>query len=253
MPKVIILGSSNAVPTPDHENTHMVLVGRERTVLVDCVSNPVLRLQRAGLDFRVLTDVIITHFHPDHVSGVPLLLMDMWLMGRRATLDIYGLHHTLDRLERLMDFYGWAEWPDFFPVAFHRLPAQELTPVLECSDFRIFSSPVQHLVPTIGLRFEFDHAGKVMAYSSDTEPCAQVIRLAQSADVLLHEASGAGHGHSSAAQAGEIASQAEVDRLYLIHYPTHPHPDGNNLIAEACQRYAGGVALATDFMELDFE
>lgn len=251
MPKVIILGSSNAIPAPDHENTHMVLVGHERTVLVDCVSNPILRLQQAGLDFHSLTDVIITHFHPDHVSGVPLLLMDMWLMGRRTTLNIYGLHHTLDRIERLMDFYGWAEWPNFFPIAFHRLPLQELTLVVEGSDFRIFSSPVRHLVPTIGLRFEFESAGKVMAYSSDTEPCAQVIRLAQNADVLIHEAGGAGHGHSSAAQAAEIASQAEVDKLYLIHYPTYPHADGN-LITEARQRYAGEVALAVDFMELDF-
>ena len=37
MPKVIILGSSNAVPSKDHENTHMVIVGKQHTILVDCV------------------------------------------------------------------------------------------------------------------------------------------------------------------------------------------------------------------------
>ncbi len=40
MPKVIILGSSNAIPSQEHENTHMVVVGEERMVLIDCVSNP---------------------------------------------------------------------------------------------------------------------------------------------------------------------------------------------------------------------
>lgn len=251
MPRVIVLGSSNAIPSADHENTHMVVVGEERMVLVDCVSNPILRLEKAGLDFNDLTDLIVTHFHPDHVSGLPLLLMDMWLMGRRKPINIYGLHHTLDRVENLMGFYGWSEWPDFFPVAFYRLPAQEMTTVLDCPDFRIFASPVRHFLPTIGLRFEFNHTLKTMAYSCDTEPCAQVVKLAEGADVLIHESAGATRGHSSAMQAGEIASQAEVGKLYLIHYPTGKYASGD-LVAEAQQRYQGEVKLAEDFMVLDF-
>ncbi len=252
MPRVIILGSSNAIATMEHENTHMVVVGKERMVLVDCVSNPILRLEKAGLDFNDLTDLIVTHFHPDHVSGVPLLLMDMWLMGRHKPLNVYGLHHTLDRIEDLMRFYGWAEWPNFFPVAFCRLPGQEMTPVLDCPDFRVFCSPVRHLLPTVGLRFEFNHNKKIMAYSCDTEPCAQVVRLAEGADVLIHEAAGAARGHSSAEQAGEIASRAEADSLYLIHYPTGRYASGD-LVEEASRKYQGTVKLAEDFMVLDFD
>jgi ribonuclease Z len=252
MPKVIILGSSNAIPSAGHENTHMVVIGHERVVLVDCVSNPILRLETAGLDFNAVTDLILTHFHPDHVSGVPLLLMDMWLMGRRKPLNVYGLHHTLDRIEDLMGFYGWSEWPDFYPVAFCRLPGQERTLVLDCSDFRVFSSPVRHLLPTVGLRFEFNHTGKVMAYSCDTEPCPQVVRLAEGADVLIHEAAGPARGHSSAEQAGEVASQAEAGALYLIHYPTGKFAKGD-LTAEAARRYQGTIRLAEDLMVLDFD
>ena len=251
MPKVIILGSSNAIPDPQHENTHMVVVSEERVVMIDCAGNPILRLQEAGIDFHTLTDLILTHFHPDHVSGVPLLLMNMWLMGRQRPLNVYGLHYTLDRVERLMEFYNWSEWPNFFPVAFYRLPAGEMTTVMDESDLLIFSSPVRHLMPTIGLRIEFKSVQKVMAYSCDTEPCAQVIRLAEGADVLLHEASGAQSGHSSAAQAGDIARQAEVGSLYLIHYPTGSYQTGD-LLAEARQRYSGPVALATDFMVIQF-
>jgi ribonuclease Z len=252
MPKLIILGSSNAIPDENHENTHMVIVGKKRTVLIDCVSNPILRLQKAGVDFNNLTDLILTHFHPDHVSGVPLLLMNMWLMGRRIPLNIYGLHHTLDCIEDLMGFYAWSEWPDFFPVAFYRLPMQEMTPVLESKEFRIFASPVQHMVPAVGLRLEFIRSKKSLAYSCDTEPCAQVIRLAEGVDVLIHEAAGAFHGHSSAAQAGEAARQAGVGALYLIHYPTGKYASGD-LVAEARQRFDGPVNLAEDFMAMEFD
>jgi len=250
MSKVIILGSSNAIPDKDHENTHLVVVGRERTVLVDCVSNPIVRLEQAGVDFNSVTDMILTHFHPDHVSGVPLLLMDMWLLGRQRQLNVYGLHSTLDRVESLMGFYEWGQWPNFFPTAFIRLPASELTTVLDCPDFKIFSSPVRHMIPNIGLRVEFQNQ-KTLAYSCDTEPCEEVVRLASGADLLIHEAAGPAQGHSSPSQAGEIASKAEAGRLLLIHYPNGEFRTAD-LVAEASARFQGEIALAEDFMTLEF-
>jgi len=250
MAKLVILGSSNALSSKDSENTHMILVGEERIVMIDCVNNPVHRLQQIGVDFMDVTDLVLTHFHPDHVSGVPLLLMDMWLRGRKKLFTIYGLHYTLDRMEQLMRMYSWETWPNFFPVAFHRVPAVEKTSLFECEEFRISSSPVRHLIPTIGLRFDFKSSQSAVAYSCDTEPCAEVVRLAEGADVLIHEATGDATGHSSASQAGKVAAQAEVDKLYLIHYPTGEYTNGN-LVAEASQYFQGKVELATDFLSLD--
>jgi ribonuclease Z len=252
MTKLIILGSSNAVATENHENTHMVLVGEERTVMVDCVSSPLLRLERAGIDFNLVSDLVLTHFHPDHVSGVPLLLMDMWLLGRGAPLMIHGLEHTLERMEGLMGFYGWKNWPGFYPVEFNRVAPAELTPMLVTEDFRLYSSPVRHLIPTIGLRIESRVSGKVLAYSCDTEPCQEVVHLAESADVLIHEAAGEGRGHSSAAQAADIAREAEVGRLLLIHYPTGRHSTAD-IVRDARVHFQGAIALAEDFMELEMD
>ena len=251
MAKVIILGSSNAVPTRGSENTHMVVVGKERMLLIDSVSNPILRLEEAGLDFNDLTDIIITHFHPDHVSGLPLLLMDMWLMGRQKPLNIYGLHYTLDRIEGMMGFYNWSEWPNFFPVVFYRIPSTEMTEVLDCPDFKVHASPVHHMIPNIGLRLEFGESQQVMVYSCDTEMCDEVVRLSEGADVLLHEAAGNTPGHSSAQQAGETARKAEVGKLYLIHYPTGRFAKGDP-VAEAKETFPGEIVLAKDFMSIDF-
>jgi ribonuclease Z len=249
--KLIILGSANAVPDETHENTHMAIRGQERTILIDCVSNPIVRLSQAGVVLDQVTDLILTHFHPDHVSGVPLLLMDMWLLGRKLPLIIHGLDYTLDRMEKLMEYYDWETWPHFFPVKFHRVRDQEMAPVLEYEDLRIFASPVRHLVPNIGLRVESMKSMKTLAYSSDTQPCPEVVRLAAGADILIHESAGASLGHSSAEQAGRIAQEAEAGFLYLIHYPTRAF-DPERLVPEAAKNYNGSVALAKDFMELDF-
>jgi ribonuclease Z len=251
MAELIILGSSYAIPSENHENTHMALVNEGRTVLIDCVSNPVLRLAEAGLKFDELTDIILTHFHPDHVSGVPLLLMDLWLLGRRKPINIYGLHHTLERMEDLLGFYDWSRWPNFFPVAFYRLPEDEMTPVMTDSTIRIFASPVRHVIPTIGLRIEFPESSKVLAYSCDTEPCPEVVNLARDADVLIHEATGASTGHSSATQAAGIAKEAGARKLYLIHYPTRDH-EPSDLLRPASEIFPGEVKLAEDFMRLHF-
>jgi ribonuclease Z len=166
-------------------------------------------------------------------------------------LRIYGLHHTLDCVEKMMALYEWDTWPDFFPVAFHRIPAQAMITVLENEDFRIFSSPVKHIVPTIGLRIEPVSHGKVIAYSCDTEPCPQVVDLGKGADVLLHEATGDSYGHSSAAQAGEIAQAAGVRSLYFIHYPAQLI-GSEKMVNEASKYFQGEIRFATDLLTLEF-
>jgi ribonuclease Z len=250
MTKVIILGSASAVPDEQHENSHMVVVGRQNSVLIDCVGKPLLRLRAANVNPDTVSDLILTHFHPDHVSGVPLMLMDMWLQGRKKPLAIYGLADTLDRTEKMMALYTWENWPGFFPVTFHRLPAEELTTVINYPDLRIYASPVQHLIPTIGLRIEYPWESKVIAYSCDTEPCQQVVHLAKGADVLIHEATGLSSGHTSATAAGDIASQAGVKVLYLIHYPT-AGVKTQKLFEDAQRLFPGTVRLAEDLVTVD--
>ncbi len=250
MARLIVLGSSYAVPDATHENTHLAIEGDHGVIMIDCAANPIVRLEKAGLKYEALTDLILTHFHPDHVYGAPLLLMDMWLLGRQNNLRVHGLHHCLARMEDLMGFFHWDEWPNFFPIAFHRLPERENMLVIDNADFRIISSPVRHLVPTIGLWIESKQEGSTIAYSCDTEPCPEFLRLAMGADVVIHEAAGATIGHSNASQAGAIAKEAGAEKLVLIHYDVH-NLDEDALLAAARGTFEGEVVLATDFMELE--
>jgi ribonuclease Z len=247
--RVIILGSGNAIADEQHDNTHMVLIGKERTVLVDCASHPIQRLQKAEVGVEQLTDIILTHFHPDHVAGAPLLLMDLWLMGRKSPLNIYGPEHTIVRFKQMMDLYLWDTWPGFFEVNFFSIPEVEKTHVFSCAEMSLHASPVKHFIPTLGLRVDLPASGKSLVYSCDTEPCPQVIRLAEKADVLIHEATGASTGHTSPAQAGEIAGAAGVKHLYLIHYPSGI--DGGLWVEQARNRFSGQVTLAYDFLTIE--
>jgi len=150
-----------------------------------------------------------------------------------------------------MDAFLWKKWPEFFPVTFNRLPSVGIDPALSCSDFDIYASEVCHMIPTLGMRVEFKESGKVVTYSCDTAPCEAVVHLAQGSDVLIHEAAGDFVGHSSSKQAAEIATQANVGRLYLIHYPTGEFWQ-ENLIEDERSHFSGEVELAEDLMVLEF-
>jgi ribonuclease Z len=252
MGKVMVLGSGTAISEEGHENTHLLIQQNEHTILVDCGSSPLIRLRKAGISYDQVTDLILTHFHPDHVGGVPGFLIESWLMGRRSPLHIYGLAHTIDRTETLMGLFDWKKWPNFYPVIFHRLPEMDDSLVINYSDLRVSSTPVKHLIPTIGLRFSFLPEEKVLAYSCDTEPCPQVVSLAQNADILIHEATGGTIGHSSAAQAAYTARQAGAKVLYLIHY-AHKSQTQPDWLDEARHIYPGPIHLAEDLMVIPIE
>ena len=252
MARIIILGSAAAVNDAHHDYTHFLVVGEQDTpVLIDAGSNPLGKMKNLGIDDESLQDIVLTHFHPDHVAGVPNMMMHMWLLGRKAPMRIYGLHHCINRIEDTMEAYGWQEWPEFFPVSFHRVSERDDAPLMENKDFRMRAFPVKHFVPTIGIRIENKHNGKVLGYSCDTEPCAGVLKIAQDADLLIHEAAGPPPGHSTAAQAASIATQARAKSLYLIHYQVwnaNPEP----LIEEARANFDGPVHLCKDFDEFEF-
>ena len=135
MARVLALGTAAAVPDERHASTHLAVEGVRGFYLIDCGGRPILRIQQAGLDLGHLRGLIITHFHPDHVAGIPLLLMDTWLLGRTDPLPVYGLQDVIERYNVMMDLFRRDEWPGFFDTPCHVVPEEIGTLVLEDDEF----------------------------------------------------------------------------------------------------------------------
>lgn len=250
MVKLVVLGSSSLVATEKRRPTHLVCLGRRHGLLIDCGVSPRGRLEDLGIGRDAIDDIFITHFHPDHVAGLPLFLMELSLRKRRKPIRIHAGKRVISRIRKMMEMYQWRKLPSQFPIRYHAVEYRPGANVFSHAEFRVRSTPVRHVVPALGVRVDFPGTGRSFVYSADTEPSPRLAALARGAGLLIHEATGAGVGHSSAAQAAAVARNAGVGKLLLIH--TDPYADRKALVQQARVVFPGPVVIAADRMRVDW-
>jgi ribonuclease Z len=251
-------GTSAAVPSLSRDNTALAFYSADEVVLVDCPGSPYQKILKAGLDPMRVSSLIVTHRHVDHVYGIPSLAHNAGLAGRRTTLHVYALAETMPVLRGFLDLFPLeAKMP--YRIELHEVPAKEGHEVLRAKGFQVFSTPVKHGAPNIGLRVEFDSLGErgTVVYSCDTSPCPSLIALARGADILIHEATfahsdaarAASDGHTTGHQAGEVARQAGVKRLFLCHVSADVPGGVDELRLEAMRAFSGPVEIPEELKE----
>ncbi len=214
-----LLGTGAAVSDAHRTTTMLAVEEAGALLLIDCGGDAVQRMLACGLDPLAIEAVVLTHEHPDHIGGFPLLMEKLWLLGRRTPLPIYGPAAALSVARTVFDAYDTASWDGLPAREWHEVALEEDAPVFESVAFRVTATPVVHPVPTLGLRIE-GASGSVLAYSCDTAKSDHVVRLAREADLLVHEATGSQPGvHASPEEAADVAAQAGVYRLVLVHLP----------------------------------
>lgn len=219
---VHLLGTGAAVSDAHRSTTMLAVEAAGETggfVLVDCGGDAVQCLLESGLNPVDIEAVVLTHQHPDHISGFPLLIEKLWLLGRRRPLPVLGPADALDVAERVFACFDTSRWEGLPERDWHPVPMEAAMPLGTWGGLTLTSWPVEHPVPTLGLRFE-SAGGTVVGYSCDTSPCASVVEIGREADLLVHEASGHLPGvHASAEEAAETARQAGARLLVLVHLP----------------------------------
>lgn len=257
--KFAFLGTSASIPTSARDNTSVVFYSPAEAILVDCGSAPVRKLEMIGVPLDNLKHVIVTHTHIDHIYGVPSLLHALWLKGREEKLTFHCFADTQPVIQKLIDTFGLLRKKAMFPIEIEVVPDSEHASVLKSSSFVVHSSLMNHNVPTMGIRVEEKLSGdsRVVTYSCDTEPCEALVRLATKADVLIQECAFLSdtvdrHGHTIGTEAGEIAGQASVERLFLVHIDPSAQLRTADLIAEAKQKFEGPVVIPDDLSIYSF-
>jgi len=101
---IVFLGTSQAIPTAKRNHIAMLLHYKNETMLVDCGEGAQRQFRKAKINPCKLTRLLITHFHGDHVLGLPGLFQTLALNSYNKTLQVYGPRGTLrfiDLMKRL--------------------------------------------------------------------------------------------------------------------------------------------------------
>ncbi len=218
MPLVHLLGAGSPFPDAARTTTMLAFEAPTSVIAVDCGGDLVQRLCAAEIAHDRLDALIITHEHPDHVAGFPLLMERLMMAKRRRALPVYGIRPALEQADRCLDAFDTSGW-EMPEIKWNIVKEEAGAAVLENNTWKVTASPVVHSVPNVALRVEHHETGRITAYSCDTEPCDAVVNLARGAGLLIHEATGDAAGHSSAEGAARIAAQAGVRQCLLVHLP----------------------------------
>jgi ribonuclease Z len=88
--KLTFLGTAGAIPTVDRNHTSILLSYRDENILVDCGEGTQRQFKRVKISPNKVTKLLITHWHGDHVLGIPGFLQTLAFSDYRKTLEIYG-------------------------------------------------------------------------------------------------------------------------------------------------------------------
>jgi ribonuclease BN (tRNA processing enzyme) len=243
-----LLGTGGGTSIPQRSTACALLRQDKRALLIDAGTGVArLRENKQLLDGVQQLDVILTHFHLDHVIGLPYLpSLELpkppMIYGTGALL--YG-RATREILMPLLSRPLLSTDITTITSGFHELDGQEL----QLGPFFIQSRPqTMHSDPTLALR-----VNDQLTYCTDTSYDPQNATFADGCKVLAHEAwwtTGTTHdikNHTSAAQAASIARDAGVTRLVLIHI--NPTADENALLDDARFVFPN-TQVGTDLMPL---
>lgn len=286
---VRLCGAGGPLPDPNRSGPCVAVVAGDRLFVVDAGTGGARNFNLIGLAPNDIDAQFLTHFHSDHIDGLGEMAMLRWVGGDNTSpLPVYGP----DGVGRVVAGVNLAYRADQgYRTAHHgeavANPASagmearpfgtpeygEEVVVLEEDGVKVTAFKVPHdpAKPAVGYRF--DYGGRAVVISGDTAKSPEVARMAQGADLLVHEAlsrelvgllnraaTEAGNAsvakitadildyHASPVEAAETAQEAGVGHLLYYHIVPPLLIPGMDVtyLDGVSEAFDGGVTLGTD-------
>ena len=154
MLNVCLLGSGGMMPLPYRFLTSLMTRFNGSSLMIDCGEGTQVAVKETGWSFNPIDVICFTHYHGDHISGLPGLLLTMGNADRREPLTLIG-PKGLERVVSCLRVIA-PELP--FPIIYQEIQGAEQT--FELNGYRLKAFRVNHNVLCYGYTIEIDRAGK---------------------------------------------------------------------------------------------
>ncbi|MBC3874337.1 MBL fold metallo-hydrolase [Undibacterium flavidum] len=278
--RLILLGTAGG-PTPKKNRAapaQMILIDGEAYV-IDCGNGLAQQIIKAGIKLSAIRHVFLTHHHSDHNADYGNLMLLAWAADLDHRIDTYGpapIKRMTQQFLALNEFdiktriQDEGRHPLKSLIVPHELKDGGL--VMQNQQVKVTAAQVVHPPVTPAFAYRFEHQGKSIVISGDTSYSENLVRLAQGADVLVHEIMHTPSldqllatepnatrlkehllaSHSTAEQVGRVATAAKVKKLVLSHFVPggYPYLDDSVWLNAVRPYFDGEILVGSDLMEI---
>ena len=154
MLEVLLPGTGGTLPRKDRWLASCYMRCNGSALLIDCGEGTQIALKEAAVSMRSIDVLCITHYHADHVSGLPGLLLTIGNEGREEPLTVVGPKGLEQVLRGLLVIGAPA-----YPIRIYEFDGEDVAPIT-VGDYEIQPFPLQHGVTCYGYRVSISRAGK---------------------------------------------------------------------------------------------
>ncbi|MFH1787288.1 MAG: ribonuclease Z [archaeon] len=141
MIKITFLGTSAQIPTSKRNHTGILLNFNEENILVDCGEGIQRQFRKARLNPCKVTRILISHWHGDHVLGIPGILQTLAFNGYNKNLFIYGPKGTKEFMKILLRTFEFTKN--------YNIKVEEVSgKFFETDEFYLEAKSMTHGIPT---------------------------------------------------------------------------------------------------------
>ncbi len=236
--KITVLGSGASFPQIKRSSAGFWVETANGSILLDCSASAVQKMAAENLDWANLDAIWVSHFHLDHVGGIPAYLFGMKYASqtenRTKPLKIFGAKGLRRLIENFSAAGDYNLFKQRFPLEIIEIEPLEKFEIL--LGIETVAAKTLHTDESFALHLR-DADGKVLVYTADTGFEKTLGTLAKNADLLICECSFVKNKpvetHLELAEAMFLARYANPKKMLLTHfYPEWDAVDFDRKVAE---------------------
>lgn len=159
---VALLGTGGMMPMPERFLSSMLLRINGRLILVDCGEGTQVTLKMLGWGFKAIDTICFTHYHADHISGLPGMLLTIGNSGRTEPVKLIGPPGLKKVVEGLRLIF-----PEL-PFKLEYIEIDNVDCVIDFNDFSLKANEGDHRIKCLSYRFDISRKGKFSVEKAKT-------------------------------------------------------------------------------------
>jgi len=138
--KLTFLGTAASIPTAKRNHPAILLDYQGEHMLIDCGEGTQRQFRKARINLGKVTKLLISHWHGDHILGIPGLLQTLGLSGYNKSLYIYGPRGTKKFMKEILKIFHFT--------GDYKIKVEEVQgKFFETEDFYLEASSMTHRIP----------------------------------------------------------------------------------------------------------